>query len=272
MKDIKVFVAVHKEAPLYGDDAYQFVHVGAANSSLNIDGAIKDNECEDNISNKNGYYCELTGVYHIWKNIKDVEYVGLCHYRRFLAHKRFCNNPNKVILHKKEILDLLKDKDILLPNRLEKKYSGFISDLEILKKCRPYKLMLAAIQELYPEWVEDFNIEMSQPTMSFENIMICKKVLFDDYCQWLFAVLSKIEDNLKKNNDQMESREMGLLSEYLLNVWVRHKKLKTVTRPVYLVTNTKNWHYQTKLFLQNIGLSKLELSIEHLVTKIKRGI
>lgn len=86
--------------------------------------------------------------------------------------------------------------------------------------------MLAAIQELYPEWVEDFNKEMSQPTMSFENIMICKKVLFDDYCQWLFAVLSKIEDNLKNNNDQMEPREMGLLSEYLLNVWVRHKKLK----------------------------------------------
>ena len=87
---MKIFVAVHKSAKLYGDSSYQFIHVGATmHPDVAIEGALKDNVSDDNISDRNAVYCELTGIYHIWKNIHDVEYVGLCHYRRYLSHKQY---------------------------------------------------------------------------------------------------------------------------------------------------------------------------------------
>ena len=36
----------------------------------------------------NCYYSELTGLYWIWKNDHETEYVGTCHYRRFLLNEQ----------------------------------------------------------------------------------------------------------------------------------------------------------------------------------------
>ena len=42
---------------------------------------VKDDIGEDNISDKNRQYCELTGIYWAWKNDKS-DYIGFSHYRR----------------------------------------------------------------------------------------------------------------------------------------------------------------------------------------------
>ena len=88
MERIKIFAAAHKPVVSYGDSFYQFVHVGAAlHNNTRIENSINDDGDPDNISSKNGIYCELTGLYYIWKHVKNVEYTGLVHYRRFLAKK-----------------------------------------------------------------------------------------------------------------------------------------------------------------------------------------
>lgn len=236
MDKIKIFVATHKIAPNYGDSCYQMVHVGAEKSKVEIPNAIKDNCCDDNISAKNGIYCELTGLYHVWKNVKDIPYVGLCHYRRLPASKVGITGKNQV-LSGFQLLEILDSCDIILPEKGKKNgvINGYFDKEDSsIANYRPYKLMLPVIKELYPDYIEDFKTEFHTQKMSFGNIMVCSKKLFDDYCKWLFDILFKVEQNIVSSGDHVEPRELGYYSEWLLNVWVRHQRLNVKYIPIFL--------------------------------------
>ena len=82
---VKIVVATHKKYEMPKDGMYLPLHVGAEGKKDSNGNALdlgyqKDNTGE-NISKKNASYCELTGLYWAWKNLKD-DYIGLEHYRR----------------------------------------------------------------------------------------------------------------------------------------------------------------------------------------------
>ena len=82
--NVKIFVCYHKNTPIYKSECIIPIHVGKANTELELD-MIKDNT-GDNISERNASWCELTALYWIWKNVQ-ADYYGLFHYRRFLNFK-----------------------------------------------------------------------------------------------------------------------------------------------------------------------------------------
>lgn len=97
LKDIKIIVATHKKYQMPQDNMYIPVHVGReGKDNLGYQG---DNEGE-HISNKNHYYCELTGLYWEWKNL-DAEYIGLAHYRRNFVSKKGKNKFECIISKEK---------------------------------------------------------------------------------------------------------------------------------------------------------------------------
>ena len=97
---LKILICYHKPytMPPLDDGVFLPIQVGRAltDTDLHIqsDNEVNGHPC-DNISDKNGMYCELTAMYWAWKNLRTiypgVKYVGLFHYRRFLkfGYKRF---------------------------------------------------------------------------------------------------------------------------------------------------------------------------------------
>ena len=90
MKTAKIIVCCHKQDVMAKQEPYLPVHVGKALSKVEL-GIQPDNEGE-NISAKNRSYCELTGLYWAWKNLKHVDAVGLCHYRRYFDFHNQCDS------------------------------------------------------------------------------------------------------------------------------------------------------------------------------------
>ena len=85
MEKITIIVAAHKAYPMPDMQMYLPVQVGSAISAALP--YVRD-DTGRNISEKNKTFCELTGLYWGWNHL-DAEYIGLCHYRRYFARRRF---------------------------------------------------------------------------------------------------------------------------------------------------------------------------------------
>ena len=67
--DVNIYIATHKKMKQFSLKNYSVLQVGAEGKESF--GYLRD-DSGDNISHKNPNYCELTGLYWIWKNDKKV--------------------------------------------------------------------------------------------------------------------------------------------------------------------------------------------------------
>ena len=84
-KILKIAVCTHKDAYIPQVDSYIPIFVGSEFKDAIPEGLTPDNTGE-NISRLNHMYCELTGLYWLWKN-QNADYYGLCHYRRYFSFR-----------------------------------------------------------------------------------------------------------------------------------------------------------------------------------------
>lgn len=234
MENLKIFVACHKPFEMIVDDScFQPIHVGSQLSKVKISGSIADNT-GDNISVKNPTYCELTGLYWVWKNYRDAKYLGLCHYRRFFAKSKYNLRKDYGVLHEADFLSALKNNDVIMPTPVKKlgHLNHYYDNDADYEKDRMYIEITKAMEEVCPEYLQAAKDVLKAPYMSFGNIMVTDSNTFFSYCEWLF----KVEDYLEKFIDQklggVEPREYGFISEWLLNIWVKHNNLKVKYYPV----------------------------------------
>ena len=113
---MSLYVITHKYLENFIDSKdYKYLFVGGYKEAEKNANYLYDDE-GDNISNKNANYCELTGLYWMWKNVND-EFLGLAHYRRYFTHNSFSASPR--YFYKVNELNSLLEKMILL---FQKKY------------------------------------------------------------------------------------------------------------------------------------------------------
>lgn len=228
MKDVKIIVATHKKYQMPKEEIYIPVHVGAeGKEKLEY---VPDNKGE-NISSKNPYYCELTGLYWAWKNLK-ADYIGLVHYRRYFTQKSITltkseNDRFKIVLNQEEIDDILNKTDIILPKKrkyyIETLYSHYKHTLHVETLEETRKI----IEEKYPKYLEQFDKLHKRTYAHMFNMFIMKKDILDKYCEWLFDILFELEKRLPPTKyDSFHSRYIGRIAELLLDVWIDENKLE----------------------------------------------
>lgn len=175
---------------------------------------------EENIDNMNPWYCELTGLYHMWKHEKD-DVVGLEHYRRY-----FLNDNNK-ILSEAEIRETLKDNDVILRRFIFKDY-GQRDGFWWLEKDDVMKYFIEFLYQLNEPDFAMFTLHQLQVCPEFAqcNMFIAKREVMEKYCEWLFGHLEKLDFEKFK----AYPRVMGYLTEFTFYAWLTYNKYKTTWR------------------------------------------
>ncbi len=184
-----------------------------------------------NIDFLNPWYCELTGLYYLWKHVDD-DIVGLEHYRRYFV------NEKGELLGENEIKEILKDNDVICKKWVFKEHSE-----TNIYNCWKFGSGLPTLNS-FLNCIEDQNfrkfIEEKIHTQEYFyqcNMFIGKKKILDDYFDWLFNTLV----NLKKEDFVNKPRICGYFAEYFFGLWLQYNnvKIKAHTVNVYDKTLTK---------------------------------
>lgn len=240
-----IFAMTHKKFIPPTDKLYVPLQVGREGKEDL--GYLSDNT-GDNISHKNQYYSELTGMYWVWKNYSDSDYVGICHYRRFLV------NDAGRLFTEREIEDILSHYDLITTKTLTMRYpyyDGFSKNHNL----RDLQVAMDIVNEKYPEYGKVLEKMVHQRQTWFGNIMICSKALYDEYCSWLFPIFFEMENRIcVEDYDEYHKRVYGFISEFLLYVWATVKHLKVYQCKVGMLgekAETKELKNALSVFFEN---------------------
>lgn len=249
MKNIKVIVATHKKYKMPEDEMYTPIQVGAEGKEEL--GYQKDNE-GDNISSKNSYFCELTGLYWAWKNLDD-DYIGLSHYRRhFTDNKKVPKdeeNKFKILLNKEQAEKILENTDIILPKKRNYYIENLYNHYKHTMHVEPLDETRKIIEEQCPKYLTEFDKLHKRTSAHMFNMFIMKKEYLDQYCEWLFKILFELEKRVDpKQYDNFHARYLGRISELLLDVWINTNNLKFEEVKVIDMQNV-NWFKKGFSFL-----------------------
>lgn len=203
----------HKDQPLKTQytipDWIYPIQAGAALSDKVL-AKIADNTGE-NISFKNGNYCELTALYWIWKNRinqdSESEYYGIFQYRRILD------------ITENDLHQLSKNRvDVVLPYPMISEPNIF-EHHERYVKDSDWDAMMQALRELYPQFYKKALDIFNQQYMYNFNIFVARKPIFNDYCTWLFSILERTEELSYPKGNERSDRYIGYLGENLLTLY-----------------------------------------------------
>ncbi len=220
---LQMYVCTHVPFNVPSDPIYHPLQVGHA---IREDLGYQGDDTGNNISALNPYYSELTGLYWAWKNVRNTEYIGLCHYRRYFLTKE------GRIMSKADFMSILAQYDVILsqPVTSPKCYRDNYAEAHNLHDLNA---VCQAAVSLYPDCAPILEEVLDGHKLYCGNLFVTTKALFDDYAEWLFSVFDAAKDQIDVSAyDDYHKRVFGFLSEQLLYVWLRRRGLSYYEAPV----------------------------------------
>jgi hypothetical protein len=212
-----------------------------------IDLGIQGDDTGENISAKNPYYCELTELYWAWKNLKNVDYIGLCHYRRYfkfssLPFRGLITCPVDKFLTMQDTTfnlnkhlgkhDIVMAKPSIYPHSL-------VVDYALWHHSDDYRLLKGIVHDSFPKYYDSFCYVMERNNkLPHYNMFITRWGVFDDYCKWLFAVLGEVEKSIDyAKYTAYQARVLAFMAERLLCVYVFKNNLNVKYYPLIMLSD-----------------------------------
>lgn len=292
-----IFVMTHKAYDEPKDPVYRSLQVGRGSDNADKSLPYLGDDTGDNISKLNWLYGELTGLYWLYKNYKESDNVGICHYRRFYV------NDDGSLYNERDFERILSSYDIITSDRnisSDSVYDGYAlsHNIDDLIACG------RAIDELSPGYRKAFDEVLAGNSCCYANLCVMPHGLFDEYCGWLFAVFDIASKDIDVSDyDNYHKRVYGFLSEILLNVWILAKGLKAYEARIGVMgekvetrelkkhlaefikkgdyTGGRNYYYDTMKIRPDVRLSqsdlkgeipKLEMILYIMEQEVKNGI
>ena len=220
-QNMQIYVVSHDEndiKQIKSNEIYIPLFVGR-NGKDNLGFLSDDNG--DNISHKNNSYCELTGLYWMWKN-SDANIIGLVHYRRYFAKWRLGKR-----LGKKKLDDIFEKYDIILPKKTTSLFNSVYEDYSHWNYAKDLDLCEEVIKEICPEYSDSYTKIINGKELYYYNMFIAPKEIIDKYCEWVFPILNEVEKRVDMTGyDEYQKRIYGFLTERLFDVWMDKQNLK----------------------------------------------
>ena len=190
------------------------IQVGADCCDVRI-ADLMDNK-GDNISHKNANYSELTALYWIWKNklaadmveeSGNQQYYGLSQYRRMFD---FDND---------DLLRLVdNDVDVVLPYPLPYEPNIHAHHERYLSE-EDWNTLLTVLKEQQPEYAEALTEILEQHYLYNYNVILAKKNILKEYCEWLFPILGEVEEHSTPKGCDRHDRYIGYMGETLATLY-----------------------------------------------------
>ena len=84
------------------------------------------------------------------------------------------------------------------------------------------------------------------------NMFVMRRDLLNEYCEWLFAVLSELEKRLDISSfDVYQSRVFGFVGERLLDVWLETNHICYAEQNISFM-ESQNWLKKGSSFLKRM--------------------
>ena len=190
-------------------------------------GFLTDN-IGDNISKKNNKFCEWCAHYWAWKNLHDVKYIGLCHYRRYFDIDLSESNIEKILSKHDAII--IKQESVMVSRRQRE------LDLVRMTSLEDVYVFFDTFLMIHPEYEKQlieyfYNSKDSVPY----SMIIASKQVHDKICEFIFPVLLEFEKKIKSHGYSRENRAVAYIGEYILGLALFCMNLSTYRVPLCFI-------------------------------------
>ena len=259
MSEIKILVAMHKEAGVPENPLLLPIQVGSALAGKHLPGMLHDDE-GIHISGKNKSYCEMTAQYWAWKNL-EADYYGFFHYRRYMSFASVYpvgkkgdlearrwkpyqeadslnGSLSKYALEESRMRTVIERYDVItvLSERMDVTvYEQFCQ----FHEKKDLDRAIAILKRHHPGQGKACDDYMNSKYIYFCNMYIMGREYFESYMQWLFPVLEEFEEGRDpKGCSGGGTRIAGYLAERLFGVyytWLKHEGRAKCAEVQYVV-------------------------------------